>query len=619
MKTLLTCILLPALALMGAELKDPAFRMSEAGLLAVLRENGLNDQVTACQELGHVGTAAAVPALAPLLADGSAHELFHAACYALQNIPGPEADAALRRALEAARDPVRRTGLASALRLRATPVPPGYAGAAAALIAPPPPSTVQRGDLAAVPALVEQALGAGPDAQLARRQLVGFPNDGVVQQMLALAGGADARRAKLAVGVLGDRAVRGALPQLGELARTTAHPGVRNEVFKAFTTLCGLEDLPLLLDLLKAYPKEDRLAGSIIRIASRAFVDDRVDVTVLKAEYGYFGDEEVKDDRGNVIKRPVADVKDMVDALVAAGSRTIMAGNRLAGHGGFAHDPAPGKQKELRLSYRIGDGPALATVTRENGEVALAGRALPAAVAKTLVDACAAAQGDARAALVRILDTLERRGRVPGADAVLFRPIFNGRDLAGWSQVDGFFSVRDGALVGVSTKDRPCKPNHHLVYTAEELADFELRAAFKLSPGANSGIQLRCAPQFIGDNGYQADMDGGGSFVGFLYHPRQHLVGERGADVAFDAGGKKQVARFADGKVLRQLYRPDAWNDIRVVVKGHAINVWINGVRTTSIDDPRPDFLPAKGHIALQLHQGPEMTVQFRDLRLRPL
>jgi len=613
----LIALLLPILALSAAELQQPAFRMTEPQLLAVLKENGLNDKVTACQELSHVGTDACVPALAALLTDRSAPELFHAARYALQGIPGAAAENALRAARAAVKDAKRLAGLEHTLRVRTTPAIPGYAGAAEALTSFPPKSAVQRGDLAAVPGLVAVALGTGFEAQLARRQLVGFPNDGVVQAMLDLAAGPDAKKAKLAVTVLGDRRVKTCLPKLCSLARTTKESGVRSEVFKAFTSLCGPEDLPLLLDFLKEMPKEDRLVGSIIRIASREFVADKVDITILKAEYGYFGTDEVKDNKGQPIKRPVSDVMDMVTELVKGGSRSIMAGNRLAGHGGFAFDPAPFRVKELRLVYRVANGPEISIVTPENREAELAGCTLPDAVAKPIVAACAAATGDLRAALERILDTLEKRGRVPGAETALFQPIFNGRDLAGWSQQDGFFSVRDGAITGSSMKDRLCKPNHHLVYTAAELTDFELRAEFKLSRSANSGIQLRCAAQFVGDNGYQADMNGGGNYVGYLYHPRQHLVGERGADVVIDAAGKKTLTRFAPNLDLQKLYRPETWNEMRVVVRGRSINVWINGVRTTSVNDAREEFLPAKGHIALQLHQGPEMTVQFRNLRLR--
>jgi HEAT repeat protein len=615
-KAIFICCLI-ALGAMAAELKQPAFRMTEPELLAVLKENGLNDKVTACQELCHKGTAACVPALAALLADATEPPLFHAARYGLQNIPGPEAEAALVAALASVKDAKRHAALEASIRIRKEPVTPGYAGASAAITAFPPKTAIQNGDLSVVPALVDAALGSGFEATLARRQLVGFPNDGVVEKLLALVDGSDSKKARLAVGALGDRRVRSLLPRFVELARKTKDAGLRAEVFRAFATLCDPADMPQLLALLKEFPNEDRLAGSIIRLATRAFEADDAKVTVVKAQYGYFGPDAVTGADGKPVARPVVDVMDMVCSLVDGGSRSIMSGNRLAGRGGFARDPAPGKVKELHLTYRIGDGPEVSTITQENGEVHLTGTRLPDAIAKPIVSAAQAAKGDERAALVRILDTLDRRGSVPGADTVLFHPIFNGRDLAGWSQQDGYFSVRDGVIVGESTKERLCKPNHHLVYTAKELSDFELRAEFRLSKGANSGIQLRCLAQFIGDNGYQADMNGGGNYVGFLYHPRQHLVGERGADVVIDASGKKQVTRFADGKELQKLYRMEQWNDIRVKVKGRTITVWINGVRTTSVEDPRLEFFPAKGHIALQLHQGPPMKVEFRNIRIK--
>ena len=604
-KVILICSLVSLVA-SAAELKEPVFRMTEPELLAVLKENGLNDKVTACQELSHVGTSAAVPALAAFLTDATEPALFLAARYALENIPGVEAETALKRALAVVTDAKRRGGIEKSLRARTDPIPDGYAGANEKLTAFPPKNAVQKGDLAAVPALVETALGTGPAATLARRHLVGFPNDGIVDVLLGLLEGADVKKARLALDVLGTRRVRVEMSRLFAFARTTKHEGLRMEAFKAFATLCDPEDLPQLLALLKEFPKADRLSGSIIRVVARAFEMDTTPITVIKAEYGFFG-----------TPRQVADIVGGVRALVGGGSRAIMASNHLAGQGGFPFDPAPGKHKELHLTYRLGDGPELLAIVQESSQIKFTDYRLPESLAKQLVSAAQAATGDERAALVRIIDTLDRRGIVPGADMVLFRPIFNGKDLTGWSQKDGYFSVKDGVITGESTPDHLCKPNHHLVYTAEELTDFELRAEFRLSKGANSGIQLRCKPQFIGDNGYQADMNGGGNFVGFLYHPKQHLIGARGADVVIDAAGKKTVKRFADGKALQDLYRVEQWNDMRVKVEGRAITVWINGVRTTSVVDPREAFFPEKGHIALQLHQGPPMKVEFRNLRLR--
>ena len=575
-KVILICSLISLVA-SAAELKEPVFRMTEPELLAVLKENGLNDKVTACQELSHVGSSAAVPALAALLTDATEPALFLAARYALENIPGAEAETALKRALAVVTDAKRRGGIEKSLRARTNPIPDGYANASEKLTAFPPKNAVQKGDLAAVPALVETALGTGPAATLARRHLVGFPNDGIVDVLLGLLEGADVKKARLALDVLGTRR-RAELPRLFALARTTKNGGLRMEAFKAFATLCDPEDMPQLLALLKQFPKAERLSGSIIRVAARTFEMDATPITVIKAEYGFFG-----------TPRQVADIIGGVRALVGGGSRTIMASNHLAGQGGFPFDPAPGKHKELHLTYRLGDGPELSAIVQECSQIKFTDCRLPESLAKQLVSAAQAATGDERAALVNILDTLDRRGIVPGADTVLFRPIFNGKDLTGWSQQDGYFSVKDGVITGESTPGHLCKPNHHLVYTAEELTDFELRAEFRLSKGANSGIQLRCKPQFIGDNGYQADMNGGGNYVGFLYHPKQHLIGARGSDVTIDAAGKKTVT----------------------------ITVWINGVRTTSVVDPREAFFPSKGHIALQLHQGPPMKVEFRNIRLR--
>ena len=597
--------------LFAATLKNPAFQMTEPELLAVLNENGLNDKVTACQELSHVATPAAVPALAALLSDATEPALFLAARFALENIPGPEAKNALENALKTVKDAKRRSGIEKSLAARANPVPAGYAGAGEKLTAFPPKNAVQRGDISAVPALVEAALGSGFEATLARRHLVGFPNDAIVVEMLALAESADSKKARLAVGVLGERQASACFAKFCAIARSTKDAGLRNEVFKAFAAFCKVEQVPTLLELLKEMPGEDRLVGAIVHMGANCFKPDNDSIEIVKAEYGWYGD-------GSANAKPlVADVTAMVKALVASGSRSIISSNRLAGHGGFAHDPAPGKHKLLRLTFRKAGGPAVTLLTPETQECKLVGSTLDARFAGPLVDACKTADGKFRDALVKIVNALERKGDVQGADAVLFRPIFNGKDLAGWSQQDGYFSVKDGVIVGASTPDHLCKPNHHLVYTAETFTDFELRGEFRLSRGANSGIQIHCKPQYIGDNGYQADMNGGGNYVGFLYHPRQHLVGERGADVTLAADGAKTVARFADGASLQSIYRIEQWNDIRVKVAGRSITVWINGVRTTSVEDAREEFFPSSGHIALQLHQGPPMTVEFRNLRVR--
>ena len=578
---------------------QPAFQMKEAELLEVVCScTNLNDRVTACQELCHKGTDAAVPALAALLADKSDAALFHAALYALQNIPGAVAEAALKSA-QANCTGVRRDAIATTLRLRAAPVAAGYVGDA-----PPAPAAtpIQKGDASFLPALVEAA--CTERVADARRALIGFPSAAADEYLVRLLDGPNAARARFAVGVLAERRASGTFADFARRAEATKDDSMREAYFKSFDVLCGGKDVSALLALLKKFPAEDRLAGSIIRVCAREMVAEPGDVEIVAAQYGNFASNKL------------ADVKGMLAALVGGGSRRIAVGSRLAGAGGFARDPAPGLPKELRVTFRFGGFTRFASAP-EGGELVLAESVLDGKVADALYAARAAASGQEAAALDSVLAALARRGRLPPLPESAFRPLFDGRTLDGWSQQDGYWSVQGGVLTGDSTAEHPCKPNHHLVYTACTFGDFELRAQFRLSKGANSGIQLRCAPQFVGDNGYQADMNGGGNYVGFLYHPRQHLIGERGADVAIDASGKKQVTRFADAKELQKLYRVEDWNDIRVVCAGRQIDVWINGTRTTSVTDARTEFLPEKGHVAVQLHQGPPMKVEFRNIRIK--
>ncbi|HOM59077.1 MAG TPA: DUF1080 domain-containing protein [Kiritimatiellia bacterium] len=198
-----------------------------------------------------------------------------------------------------------------------------------------------------------------------------------------------------------------------------------------------------------------------------------------------------------------------------------------------------------------------------------------------------------------------------------FVPMFNGSDMKQWKGGDGWWQVKEGVLQAQSSEEKPCKKNSHLIWTGGEPGDFELRAEFRLSPGANSGIQIRARNQEFGDSGYQADMNGGGNYVGYLYHPKQHLVGERGAKVVIAADGKKTVERFADSKELQdKVFKGDDWNEYSIICKGPSITLFVNGMKTCEFEDHRPDT-PRKGHITLQMHAGPPMKIQYRNLRIK--
>jgi HEAT repeat protein len=201
-----------------------------------------------------------------------------------------------------------------------------------------------------------------------------------------------------------------------------------------------------------------------------------------------------------------------------------------------------------------------------------------------------------------------------------FKPMFDGVSLENWKGGGGWWEVKDGILQAQSSQEKLCKQTCHLIYTGSQPADFEMRAEFKLSPSANSGIQVRSLDEEFGDTGYQADMNGGGNYVGFLYHPKQHLVGERGARVTIAADGQKSVERFADAKELGdKVFKKDDWNAYTIIAKGPTITLYVNGMRTCVLTDHRPDMMPAKGVITLQMHSGPPMKIQYRNLRIKEL
>ncbi|MEZ6144296.1 MAG: DUF1080 domain-containing protein [Planctomycetaceae bacterium] len=106
-----------------------------------------------------------------------------------------------------------------------------------------------------------------------------------------------------------------------------------------------------------------------------------------------------------------------------------------------------------------------------------------------------------------------------GDDERGFKPLFDGESLNGWKGDENFWTVADGAIVGESTAENPCKQNTFLVWDAGEVDDFELRLQFRItgSDQANSGIQFRGNAEDGHIVGYQADIDRAGKWVGSLY------------------------------------------------------------------------------------------------------
>lgn len=180
-----------------------------------------------------------------------------------------------------------------------------------------------------------------------------------------------------------------------------------------------------------------------------------------------------------------------------------------------------------------------------------------------------------------------------------FKPLFNGKNLDGW-EVDtpDLWTVRGGMIVGKS----PGLKYNDFLRTSKNYSDFVLKVSFRLVNGqGNSGIQFRSKP--VPDShevsGYQADI--GQQYWGCLY----------------DESRRKKVLVQAAAENLKSL-KKDGWNDYTITARGSHITLELNGVRTVDYEEKEPG-IEQTGFLALQVHGGPPMEVQFKDIRIQEL
>ncbi len=182
--------------------------------------------------------------------------------------------------------------------------------------------------------------------------------------------------------------------------------------------------------------------------------------------------------------------------------------------------------------------------------------------------------------------------------------LFNGKNLDGWEGNPALWKVENGVLVG-STDGHPIGNNTFLIFK-KPFADFHLTAEVRLR-NHNSGIQFRsraeAGPGWV-VTGYQADFSeaGDNSAWGNFYE-------EKGR-------ARKLMRTPGEGwEKGRTLYRKGDWNRVEIYAQGPKMRLLLNGVETVSVTDDKS----ASGVIALQLHKGEPMRVEFRNLKLKPL
>jgi 3-keto-disaccharide hydrolase len=202
-----------------------------------------------------------------------------------------------------------------------------------------------------------------------------------------------------------------------------------------------------------------------------------------------------------------------------------------------------------------------------------------------------------------------------------YKTLFNGKDLSGWDGDPRFWSVKDGVIVGQTTAETPAQHNTFLFWKNGKVSDFELHASFKIT-NHNSGIQYRSADE--GDHiasGYQADIDGANKYTGILYEERKRgILATRGQKVVIDESGKKQITgSVGDPETIVKAIKPNDWNNYVIVAQGNHLVQKINGVTTVDVTDNETGKSAREGFLALQIHAGPPMKVEFKNIQLREL
>ena len=184
------------------------------------------------------------------------------------------------------------------------------------------------------------------------------------------------------------------------------------------------------------------------------------------------------------------------------------------------------------------------------------------------------------------------------ASAQSWEPLFNGKDLTGWhTQPGGEWKVVDGVIVGTSASS---ERRHGLLVSDRELTNFILRAKFRVHEG-NSGLYFRAeeTDTNVAVRGFQAEVDRS-SAVGGLYETAM-----------------RGWVRKPDPDVIENILTHGEWVSITVTAIDDDVTVSLNGTTVTELLGDKESL--KKGRIALQLHGGQNMHVEFKDIAVLKL
>ena len=223
-----------------------------------------------------------------------------------------------------------------------------------------------------------------------------------------------------------------------------------------------------------------------------------------------------------------------------------------------------------------------------------------------------------------------------------FTSIFDGKTLNGWKGDPKYWSVEEGNLTGSVTPETLLKSNTFIIWDGGEPADFELKLEFRIAESGNSGINYRSElidsiPFAV--KGYQADIDGKIKYTGQNYEERMRATlayrgekvninsqdnpneaGSLRANVANNCWQRREVVgSLGESDSLKTKIKAEDWNEAHLIIKGNRLQHYINGILMSDVTDNDLVNRKLSGKLGVQVHVGPPMKVEYRNIRLKNL
>jgi len=223
-----------------------------------------------------------------------------------------------------------------------------------------------------------------------------------------------------------------------------------------------------------------------------------------------------------------------------------------------------------------------------------------------------------------------------------FIPIFDRETLHNWEGDSTYWRVEDGSLVGEITPETILDRNTFVIWKGGTPGDFELKLTFRISENGNSGVNYRSErvegiPFAL--RGYQCDIDGQNHYTGQNYEERKRTtLAYRGQIVAVQPPADTAAADLLQNNIEHNAWknvqvtgslgnpdslithiRRDDWNECHLIIRGNRMQHYINDILMSDVTDNDTLHRSLSGLIGVQVHVGPPMKVEYRDIRIKEL